>query len=73
MADIFVKQKTSHYVDLVDWDGMETIELTILGGDEKWSHIDLTGKPGTRVPDTGSTLILLGLGLGLIAFLKRRK
>jgi hypothetical protein len=29
--------------------------------------------PGTSVPDTGSTLVLLGLGLGFLGFLKRRK
>lgn len=28
---------------------------------------------GTSVPDSGSTLVLLGLGLGVLGFLKRRK
>lgn len=28
---------------------------------------------GTTVPDSGSSLILLGLGLGLLGFIKRRK
>lgn len=28
---------------------------------------------GTRVPDTGSTILLLGIGHGLLGYLKRRK
>jgi hypothetical protein len=28
---------------------------------------------GTGVPDTGSTLVLLELGIGVLGFLKRRK
>jgi len=39
-----------------------------------FSHIAFFGKKaGTSVPDTGSTLVLLGLGLGVLGFLKRRK
>lgn len=36
------------------------------------SHVSIDGE-FTSVPDTGSTLALLGLGLGLLGFLKRRK
>lgn len=37
------------------------------------SFYELFNKTDVSVPDNGSTLILLGLGLGLIGFLKRRK
>jgi hypothetical protein len=46
----------------------------IYGPDDKnFSHISFFGKRGTTVPDSGATLALLGLGLGLLGFLKRRK
>ena len=47
----------------------------IYGPDDKnFSHISFFGKRGTtNVPDSGSSLILLGLGLGALGFIKRRK
>jgi len=46
----------------------------ISGGGGGLSNLKLykAGK-GTGVPDTGSTLVLLGLGIGVLGFLKRRK
>lgn len=43
-----------------------------LGTQQGISNIRLYG-PGTSVPDSGSTLLLLGLGLGVLGFLRRRK
>lgn len=44
------------------------------GNGRGWSHISFFGKQvGANVPDSGSPLILLGLGLGFLAFLKHKK
>jgi len=37
------------------------------------SNVRLWKPTGTSVPDSGSTLLLLGLGLGVLGFLRRRK
>jgi len=59
-----------------DLTGDFTVTNPVLGGGggprniSNWSYY---GTGTTSVPDTGSTLVLLGLGLGLLGFLKRRK
>lgn len=59
-AEIYIKQSTEHYVDLVDWDGKETVTVSM---NSDWSHADLNGTRGTSVPDGGATIALFGLAL----------
>ena len=63
-------------------DDQKLMDLNGQAGVSPWrdeiSHVTFFGRTGNTppppgVPDTGSTLLLLGLGLGFLGFLKRQK
>lgn len=37
------------------------------------SHVSFYGAPGVRIPDGGSSILLLGLGLGMVAWFRRAR
>jgi protein with PEP-CTERM/exosortase system signal len=59
--------------DISGWNGMETIDLRGFWPDGgAISHVSIYTPGGTRVPDGGSTLALLGLALTSIGLLRRK-
>lgn len=59
------------YQRITNGAGTETVEAP--DNKDSISHISFFGRRSTSVPESGSTLILLGLGLSFLAFLKRKK
>jgi len=56
------------------WDGMATLDIEgFWPAQGSISHVALYGTAGTpRVPDAGSTLAMLGVGLALVAWARRK-
>jgi len=60
--------------DISGWNGTDTIEFNGFFPTHSISHVSILagGSGDFRVPDGGSTVALLGLGLGLLAFARRK-
>ena len=55
------------------WNGTDVLQLTgFWPGSGAISHVALYGTPGTSVPDAGTTMALLGLGIGALGFARRK-
>jgi hypothetical protein len=69
------KQIPAQYVfDISQWDGMETLTLSGFWANANGaiSHVAIYSDPSSSVPEPSATL-LLGLALGGVAFLSRKK
>ena len=64
--------------DITGWDGLEAINFdgffsTSSTTSKNISHVAIYGNRSTSVPDSGTTAVLLGLGLVGMSFVSRRK
>ena len=59
--------------DISSWDGMETINISGVFVQHAISHISIWGSPGNGVPDAGGSLALLGMAVGLLGLIRRKK
>ena len=59
--------------DISGWDGMETINVFGVFEQRAISHISIWGSPGNGVPDAGGSLALLGMAVGLLGLIRRKK
>ena len=63
----------SYVWNISTWDGMETIRiLDCFPTKNSVSHVEFFGAVGTRVPDGGTTALLLGLATLSLGYLRRR-
>lgn len=82
LTHLAIKVANSYaYWSLTGWDPTVYGSLTVTndkiannnGEFQAISHVSIYGEEGVRVPDSGATLALLGLGLAVIGIIRRRK